>query len=114
MLAHCAMSMEAATGVRPMKQVFLGKILTPFIRSSIFGEKPFSHDAPTDPSFVASGEWDFTAEKVRLAGLIQRFIERGPEEASKSIHPFFGKLSGDEWGWLVYKHLNHHLCQFGA
>jgi len=27
---------------------------------------------------------------------------------------FFGKLSGKEWGELMYKHIDHHLRQFGA
>lgn len=27
---------------------------------------------------------------------------------------FFGKLSPDEWGILRWKHLDHHLQQFGA
>src|SRR6185503_9380434 len=41
MLCHCAIALETATGDRPMKQAFLGKLLTPLIRSSVLGEKPF-------------------------------------------------------------------------
>ena len=29
-------------------------------------------------------------------------------------HPFFGKLSKRDWGRLAWKHINHHLLQFGA
>ncbi len=31
-----------------------------------------------------------------------------------SDHPFFGPLSKPQWGRLVWKHINHHLEQFGA
>lgn len=114
MLAHCSISMETPTGDRPMKQAFLGKLLTPLIRSTVLGEKPFSRNGPTDPSFVVSGSPDFEAERNRLVGLIHRLAERGPDAAGQAIHPFFGRLSGEEWGRLMHKHLDHHLRQFGA
>ncbi|MCC5936582.1 MAG: DUF1569 domain-containing protein [Lunatimonas sp.] len=31
-----------------------------------------------------------------------------------SPHPFFGPLSTKEWGMVIYKHLDHHLRQFGV
>ncbi len=114
MLTHCAIGMETAAGVRPMKQKLLGRIVTPLIRSSVFGEKPFRRNAPTDPSFVVSDARDFEAERARLTGLIALFVERGPDAASKQTHAFFGRLSGEEWGRLMHKHIDHHLRQFGA
>lgn len=114
MLCHCSQALETATGDRPMKQKLLGKILTPFIRSSILGAKPFGKNAPTDPTFVVSGERDFTAERTRLLGLIHRFVERGTDAAGKETHAFFGRMTGQEWGELMYKHIDHHLRQFGA
>jgi hypothetical protein len=29
-------------------------------------------------------------------------------------HPAFGRLSGAAWGALSYKHIDHHLRQFGV
>src|SRR2546430_12498906 len=112
MLCHCSQALETATGDRPMKQRFLGKIVTPFIRSSILGAKPFGKNAPTDPTFVVSGERDFTAERTRLTGLIHRLVERGPVAAAKETPAFFGQLSGEEGGLLMYKHIDHHLRHF--
>ena len=114
MLCHCALALETGTGDRPMKQRFLGKIVTPLIRSSIFGEKPFGRNSPTDPTFVVSAEKDFIAERTRLTSLIESFVQRGPDTAAKATHAFFGKLTGEEWGRLMYKHIDHHLRQFGA
>ena len=113
-LRHCALALETATGDRPMKQKFIGKILAPLVRKSILGEKPFSRNGPTDPTFVVTDERDFTAERARLTELIDRFTERGQDAAGKETHAFFGKLSGKEWGELMYKHIDHHLRQFGA
>jgi len=114
MMCHCARALEASTGDRPMKQKLIGKILGPLVRSSIFGEKPFGKNGPTDPTFVVSDEKDFAAERTRLTGLIDRFVGNGPEKAANYKHAFFGRLSGPEWGVLMYKHLDHHLRQFGA
>jgi len=114
MLCHCSRALETGTGDRPMKQKFLGKILVPFIRSSILGEKPFSKNSPTDPTFVVAEECDFIAERTRLLALIDRFVQRGATSAGKETHAFFGRLSGEEWGRLMYKHLDHHLQQFGV
>jgi hypothetical protein len=114
MVTHCARALETGTGDRPMKQKFIGKILMPFFRSSMLGEKPFKRDSPTDPSFVVTDERDFVAERQKLLELIDRLVERGPAAAAEQTHAFFGKLSGQEWGELMYKHIDHHLQQFGV
>ena len=114
MLCHCAQALETGTGDRPMKQKLIGKILAPLVRSSILGEKPFSRNAPTDPTFVVTGEREFDKERSRLNGLIDRFVQNGRANAGKQMHAFFGKLTGEQWGTLMYKHLDHHLQQFNA
>jgi hypothetical protein len=114
MLCHCSRALETGTGDRPMKQALIGKILMPFIRSSILGEKPFGKNSPTDPSFVVADAREFEAERRKLVDLIDRFVERGEASAGAQMHSFFGKMTGREWGELMYKHLDHHLQQFGA
>jgi hypothetical protein len=114
MLAHCASALEMACGDRPGKQVFLGKLVTPFIRSAVLGPKPLRRNTPTDPDLVIAEERDFDAERHRLSALVDRFCQAGPDAAGRQIHSFFGRFSGEEWGRLTYKHLDHHLRQFGA
>lgn len=114
MLAHCAVALEVPCGDRIKAQSLLGRVLAPFVRSTVLGEKPFSHNAPTDPDFRIVDEHDFDKEKVRLAALIDRFCSRGPARAEGVVHSFFGRLTADQWGRLMYKHLDHHLRQFGA
>ena len=114
MMAHCTAALEVATGDRRRKQALVGKIFAPFVRSSLLGEKPFSRGSPTDPSFIVTEEKDFETEKRRLTGIVNRFCDLGPEKASVQIHSFLGRLNGEEWGVMMYKHLDHHLRQFGA
>jgi hypothetical protein len=114
MLAHCTAALERGTGDVPSRQMLIGKIFAPFARESLLGDKPFSRNSPTDPGFIITDDRDFDREKARLTDLVTRFCERGPVEAGKNVHSFLGRMSGDEWGILMYKHLDHHLRQFGA
>ena len=114
MLAHCSAALERGTGDVPSRQMLIGKLLGPFARKSMLGEKPFPRGSPTDPKFVVTGARDFAREKSRLSGLVVRFCERGEAEAGRQLHSFLGRMSGEDWGVLMYKHLDHHLRQFGA
>jgi len=114
MVTHCARALETGAGERPMKQKLIGKILMPFFRKSILGEKPFSRNGPTDPSFIVADERDFSAERQKLIDLIGRFVARGPAAAATQTHAFFGAMTGEEWGETMYKHIDHHLQQFGV
>ena len=70
--------------------------------------------APTDPTYRMNDDKDFAPERERLVALVKRFAESGRASADGRVHPFFGRLTGDQWGRLSYKHLDHHLRQFGV
>ena len=114
MMAHCAVPLEQAASGRQVRQRLIGKLLAPFVRGSILGEKPFGRNAPTDPDFKVADPRDFAQEKTRLLAAIDAFVRRGPDAMGNQTHPFFGRMRGQQWGWLMYKHLDHHLRQFGA
>lgn len=114
MLAHCAVALEVPCGDRIKKQRLLGRVLAPFVRSTVLGDKPFTHNAPTDPDYRIADQRDFERERQRLAVLIDRFCAGGPASADGVVHSFFGRLTGEQWGRLMYKHLDHHLRQFGV
>jgi hypothetical protein len=114
MLDHCAAALEVPCGDRVKKQRWFGRLVAPFVRSSMLGEKPFPRDAPTDPDLKITDDRDFARERERLAGLVQRFGSRGPSAVDGVVHGFFGPLNSDQWGRLMYKHLDHHLRQFSA
>jgi hypothetical protein len=114
MLAHCAIALEVGAGERERPHSLLGKVLGRFVKGSLLGDKPFSKNSPTDPTFIVSDPRDFAKEKARLVALVNRFGEAGASAADGRMHSFFGRLKGDEWGVLTYKHLDHHLTQFGA
>jgi len=59
-------------------------------------------------------ERDLARERERLRAAIDRFAQAGPTGCTQYPHFFFGKLTPEQWAVLMYKHLDHHLRQFGA
>ncbi|MEI6817814.1 MAG: DUF1569 domain-containing protein [Bacteroidota bacterium] len=114
MLAHCSAGIEMQNGDIKPPRVFIGKVIGPFFKSLLTNEKPFRRNTPTAPELMIVDEKEFEKEKERLIGLINRFVKEGKQGVTKHPHPFFGKLKEDEWGMGAYKHLDHHLQQFGV
>jgi hypothetical protein len=114
-MGHCCRGMEMATGDNALPRVFIGRILGPVVKRLALGnDEPMRKNSPTAPALVVKGEPDFVAERDRLLGLIDRFATAGPAGCTTHPHAFFGKLKPEEWAELMYKHLDHHLRQFGV
>ena len=115
MLAHCAIGMESATGEQKPPRVPVSRILGPIIKPLLFrDDAPMKKNSPTPRSFVVEGDPDFQSERARLHGLIECFANAGPACCTDHPHAFFGRLKPDEWAILMYKHVDHHLRQFGV
>jgi hypothetical protein len=114
MMAHCTKGLQMASGKLPTKRLFIGKLIGGFVKKKYFSEAPLPKGAPTGKELLANTQMDFTVEKQNLVNEIRAFATGGPDNASKDPHPFFGNLTPDEWGLGQYKHLDHHLRQFGG
>ena len=44
---------------------------------------------------------------------LERYLSANQEPARLFVHPIFGALNHEEWHRTHYKHLHHHLEQFG-
>lgn len=111
MLCHLADAMRVALGeiaTAPAHNLVsrtLGKHVV--VNTSFRAPPGRVRTAPEMLSTKPAG-WD---EDLRsLEELVARV---GAGEAS-SVHPAFGLLSPEEWGRLSWKHIDHHLRQFGA
>lgn len=114
MVAHCNFALEVALDKKSVKRVFIGRLLSPFIKSFFTNEKPFSKNSPTGKEFIVSDKRDLDIEKKKLTDSVTLFFEGGANTCTTQPHAFFGKLSPEEWARGMYKHLDHHLSQFGA
>jgi Protein of unknown function (DUF1569) len=114
-VAHCSTAMEWAVGDSLPPRMFVGRIVGGMIKTKVLGDdKPMRRNAPTAKTLVVADERDLEKEQARLCGLVDRFAATGPTGCTTHSHTFFGRLTPEEWATLMYKHLDHHLRQFGV
>ena len=114
MLAHCCAPLEVATRKAFPARSFIGKIFGPLAKPSFLSPKPFPKNSPTVKYFLIKGSRNFETEKSRLLQLIDEFAAGGEAGCTNHPHPFFGKLTPQQWAIAQHKHLDHHLQQFGV
>ena len=116
MLAHCSISMQWAVGeVVPEKGALPARLLGRLVKPMVFrNEDPLRKNSPTAKSLIVADGRDFGKERDRLSGLIDKFAAGGAAGRTRHPHSFFGKMTPEQWAILMYKHLDHHLRQFGV
>ncbi len=117
-LAHCTSGIEMAMGViqakrAPFPASLIGRLIKPLVFRD---DKPMRRNSPSSPELFSAGstKFDFISERSRLTAAIDSFASQGPLGCSRHPHPFFGPLNSQQWAMLMYKHVDHHLRQFGT
>jgi hypothetical protein len=111
MLAHCQMPLGVATGKHKLKRNFFLSLIGPLFKKQLYNDVPFKRNLPTDKSFIITNPGEFEREKQSLVDMVNSFSETS---MSGEPHPFFGKMTKEEWSKGTWKHLDHHLQQFGV
>ena len=114
-LAHCTAGVEMALGERKPPRALIGRLIGGIIKPKVLGDdEPMRRNSPTMNELVVLDERDLDREKGHLLAVIDRFAAASPAGCTAHPHSFFGRLTPDEWAILMYKHLDHHLRQFGV
>jgi hypothetical protein len=114
MLAHCNISMEMAMGKFNIPRVFIGRVIAPFMKKRALSIRQFGKNSPTDKSHIFPDDLEFEQQKTKAKTSILQFFEGGVSGCTKYPHPFFGKFTAEEWAIFEWKHIDHHLRQFGV
>lgn len=115
MLAHCNVSYEMVyDDIHPRPNAFMRFLLKALVKNLVVSETPYKHNGHTASQFIMTGDKDFELEKNRLINYIQKSQQLGENYFDGKDSHSFGKLTKTEWNNMFYKHLNHHLSQFGV
>jgi hypothetical protein len=115
MLAHLNVSYEMIYEDKHPKPNFLmGLILKYLVKNMVVNEKPYKQNGQTAPAFIIKDDKDFETEKNRLIDYVNKTQELGEAYFNGKESHSFGALNKTEWNNMLYKHLNHHLTQFGV
>jgi hypothetical protein len=117
-LAHCTYGLEMATGViNPKRAPFPANAIGPLIKPLVFrDDKPMRRNSPSVPELFSAdpAQCELQRERSKLIAAIDSFVTQGDACCSQYPHPFFGPLKPQQWAILMYKHIDHHLRQFGV
>lgn len=115
MLAHCNVTYEMAFEDKHKKpNGFTKFMLKLFVKNTVVGDKPYKKNSRTAPQFLISNARNFVEEKARLTDYLKKAQSLGEAYFDDKESHSFGKLTKQEWNTMFYKHLDHHLSQFGV
>lgn len=115
MLAHCCVTYEMAFDNTHKKPgAFARFMLKLFVKGIVVNEKPYKKNSRTGPMFVIADKRVFEKEKSRLITYLNKTVELGEKHFDGKESLSLGVLTINEWNNQFYKHLDHHLSQFGV
>jgi hypothetical protein len=112
MVCHLADSLKMAMGDLKVAPKAL-PIRYPPLKQFIVYLAPFPKGMPTAPELLAREPREWAADVADLQALLDRAASARTTDTWPE-HPAFGKLSTRGWGVLIFRHMDHHLKQFGA
>ncbi|WP_396602724.1 DUF1569 domain-containing protein [Algibacter sp. R77976] len=115
MLAHCNVTYEMAFEDKHAKpNGFTKLMLKLFVKNAVVSDKPYKKNSRTAPQFIIADAKNFVEEKARLTDYIKKTQSLGENHFDGKESHSFGALTKQEWNNMFYKHLDHHLNQFGV
>jgi hypothetical protein len=111
MIKHCILCEEMYLGKTIYKQSLLGFLLGKIALNQLLkDDKPKKRNSPTKQEFkIAENTGNLLADKMNWISLIQEYENYSKNEF---VHWFYGKMTAEQVGISVYKHIDHHLRQF--
>ncbi|MCB0447805.1 MAG: DinB family protein [Gelidibacter sp.] len=115
MLNHCQRPLEVANGRLTFteKPGFAKKLVFKFFKPQMYNDKPWKQNIPTVKDFKVEQAKPFVEEKQKLKEVLSEFNKKDLN-LHWPKHPFFGEFTTEQWGKMQYKHIDHHLRQFGV
>jgi hypothetical protein len=112
MLCHVTDAVRSATGdvactPKPSPLSY------PVINSLVMFYLPWPKSAPTAPELISRHPEIWDVEVARFRSALNDLTKR-PRNGPWPVHAAFGKLSGTQWGRLLYRHTDYHFKQFGV
>jgi hypothetical protein len=74
---------------------------------------PFPKGIPTSPELIGRKPLEWATERAAVRGHVQSF-ENLNSKSTWPEHPVFGKMTPKAWSVFAYRHMDHHLRQFGV
>jgi hypothetical protein len=112
MCKHCTSAINVAFGKQDVKVNFLIRFLGKMLKDKVFNSE-FKKNSPTAKEFVFTNQYDLEISKKEFFESFSLFAQ-GHQAIKVIDHPFWGKMTYEDWDKLMWKHVDHHLKQFSV
>jgi len=115
MLKHCCENEKLLLQQKKFKRLFIGRLFGKLaLKAMVKDDFPLKKNQPTHPHLKIKENGNIVFQKKEWQQLIAQYLTSDSTIFSNFIHPFFGKMTKEEIGITAYKHIDHHLNQFGV
>jgi hypothetical protein len=113
MLKHCTIWEEMIQGKKQYKRMFIGRLFGKMALNKVLkDDAPLQRSTPTIPELmIKEKNGNILNQKAEWISRIEEYANFSNDEF---VHVFFGKMTKEQIGYLVYKHIDHHLRQFNG
>ena len=113
MVCHLSDAIRVTLGERPA-EFRRTPLANPVVRWLLAYVVPFPKaKAETAPEMLVTQPSEWLSDLSRARDALRAAAQRGPS-GRWATHPAFGDISGTMNGVFTYKHVDHHLRQFGV
>ncbi len=116
MMRHCSLVLHI-----PLKKIELPPINALFSAIGIIAKREMQifnngipRNMPTFRKLIINFECNFHEEKESLLKTLDEYRICSRNNNLPDKHVLFGAMKEKDWGFLEYKHLDHHLKQFNV
>ena len=115
MLKHCTENDRMLQRKKVYKRLFIGRLFGKIaLKANIKDDQPLKKNGATHPELIIKTNGDIEQQKKEWLSLLRDYPNINEEVYQSFIHPFFGKMKQEEVSRFAYKHIDHHLRQFGV
>lgn len=114
MMTHCTAAMNIAFGLTKCRRHWIGVLFGNIAKRRVLKTKDMDHHIPAFIAMRVEHSCNFEEAKEKFLQIIRTALEKGEAGLVKFPHPYFHKFKAGEWCQLNWKHLDHHLRQFGV
>lgn len=114
MMTHCTAAMNMAFGLSKCHRHWIGVLFGNITKRRVLKTNRLDRNIPAYIAMRVEHPCDFEDAKKNFLEMIRIAFEKGEAGLIKCPHPYFRKFKTGEWCQLNWKHLDHHLRQFGV
>lgn len=114
MMTHCVAGISIAFGLAKCHRHWVGRLFGSISKRRMLKVETFDRHMPAYIDLRIEYSCNFDEAKKNLLSVIELAYQKGEAGLVKYPHPYFGRFKPGEWRQLNWKHLDHHLSQFGV